>query len=98
MQKSQTYPLRKASIDALTGFDRSVGGFAKQGDTIVPTDKDGNELNVEKIIHKDDDGKPFLGARNSPTQMVRKSQPKMSSVLSKTNTATPKVTATSLVP
>ena len=44
-------------IDALTGFNRSVGGFAKQGDTIVPVDKDGNELKVEKVIQKDADGK-----------------------------------------
>ena len=44
-------------IDALTGFNRSVGGFAKKGDTISVVDKDGNELNVEKVIHKDDDGK-----------------------------------------
>jgi hypothetical protein len=44
-------------IDALTGFNRAVGGFASRGDTIVPVDKDGNELKVEKVIHKDADGK-----------------------------------------
>lgn len=44
-------------IDALTGFNRAVGGFAKQGDTIQVVDKDGNALTAEKVIHKDSSGK-----------------------------------------
>jgi len=45
-------------IDALTGFNRSVGGFTSEGDKIVPHDAQGNELKITKVINKDASGKP----------------------------------------